>query len=106
MLCSVEERTGCCLLPSASQGDSPPAAECVPGMPAGRLGTCSGRETTLLGGRHVQVEKAAVAAALRRQGDHDKAQQAECALPRHVDTARDAGLLHRLDVDVDDLDGD
>ena len=61
---------------------------------------------TLLGGRNVQVEKEAVADALRRQGDHDKAQQAECALPRQVDTERDAGLLHRLDVDVDDLDGD
>jgi hypothetical protein len=61
---------------------------------------------TLLGGRNVQVEKESVADALRRQGDHDKAQQAECALPRQVDTERDAGLLHRLDVDVDDLDGD
>ena len=54
----------------------------------------------------MQVEKETVADALRRQGDHDKAQQAECALPRQVDTDRDAGLLHRLDVDVDDLDGD
>jgi hypothetical protein len=54
----------------------------------------------------VRVEKGAVSAALRRQGDHDKAQQAECALPRHVDTERDAGLLHRLDVDVDDLEGE
>ena len=54
----------------------------------------------------MQVQKEAVSDALRRQGDHDKAQQAECALPRHVDTERDAGLLHRLDVDVDDLDGD
>jgi hypothetical protein len=64
------------------------------------------RELTLLGGSDVQVEKEAVSAALRRQGDHDKAQQAECALPRHVDTERDAGLLHRLDVDVDDLKGE
>ena len=54
----------------------------------------------------MQVEKAAVSAALRRQGDHDKAQQAECALPRHVDTERDAGLLHRLDVDDEDLKGE
>jgi len=53
----------------------------------------------------VQVEKEAVAAALRRQGDHDRAQQAECALPRHVDTERDASLLHRLEVDVEQLDG-
>jgi hypothetical protein len=51
----------------------------------------------------VQVDKAAVTSALRRQGDHDRAQQAECALPRHVDTQRDAGLLHRLDVDIDVL---
>jgi hypothetical protein len=64
------------------------------------------RELTLLGGSDVQVEKEAVSAALRRQGDHDKAQQAECALPRHVDTERDAGVLHRLDVDVDDLKGE
>ena len=51
----------------------------------------------------MRVEKEAVSASLRRQGDHDRAQQAECALPRHVDTQRDAGLLHRLDVDVDAL---
>jgi hypothetical protein len=47
----------------------------------------------------VRLDKSAVAAALRRQGDHDRAQQAECSLPRHVDTERDANLLHRLDVD-------
>jgi hypothetical protein len=51
----------------------------------------------------VQVDKSAVAAVLRRHGDHDRAQQAECTLPRHVDTQRDAGLLHRLDVDVEEL---
>ncbi len=48
----------------------------------------------------MQVDKRAVAAALRNQGDHDRAQQAECSLPRHVDTERDAGLLRQLDVDV------
>jgi len=52
----------------------------------------------------VRLDKGAVAAALRRQGDHDRAQQAECSLPRQVDTQRDAGLLHRLDVDLDELD--
>ncbi len=52
----------------------------------------------------MRLDKDAVAAALRRQGDHDRAQQAECSLPRHVDTQRDAGLLHRLDVDLDELD--
>lgn len=51
----------------------------------------------------MQVHKHAVAAALRSQGDHDKAQQAECALPRNVDTDRDASLLRQLDVDVRDL---
>ena len=52
----------------------------------------------------MRLDKGAVAAALRRQGDHDRAQQAECSLPRQVDTQRDAGLLHRLDVDLDELD--
>ena len=52
----------------------------------------------------MRLDKGAVAAALRRQGDHDRAQQAECLLPRQVDTQRDAGLLHRLDVDLGDLD--
>jgi hypothetical protein len=51
----------------------------------------------------VRVQKEQVAAQLRRQGEHDRAQQAVCALPRSVDTDRDAGLLHTLDVDVDDL---
>ena len=51
----------------------------------------------------MRLDKDAVAAALRRQGDHDRAQQAECSLPRKVDTKRDAGLLHRLDADLDDL---
>jgi hypothetical protein len=48
----------------------------------------------------VHVDKRAVTTALRRQGHHDRAQQAECALPRTVDTERDAGLLHRLGVDL------
>ena len=51
----------------------------------------------------MQVDKSAVAAALRNQGDYDRAQQAECTLPRHVDTERDANLLHRLDVDLCEL---
>ena len=54
----------------------------------------------------MQLDKGTVAAALRRQGDHDRAQQAECALPRRVDTERDAGLLHRLDVDIDQVKAD
>ncbi len=51
----------------------------------------------------MHVPKSAVTAALRRQGEHDRAQQAECQLPRHVDTERDANLLHRFDVDIRDL---
>jgi hypothetical protein len=57
-------------------------------------------------GDHVNVHKSAVTAALRDQGEHDKAQQAECSLPRTVDTERDAGLLRRLDVDPRSLAGD
>jgi hypothetical protein len=48
----------------------------------------------------VRMEKEVVTAALRARGDHDRAQQADCALPRSVDTERDAGLLTQLDVDV------
>ena len=51
----------------------------------------------------MQVDKEKVADSLRSRGDHDRAQQAECALPRHVDTERDAGLLQQLDVDVAEL---
>jgi hypothetical protein len=51
----------------------------------------------------MQVPKSTVTEVLRRQGDHDRAQQAECSLPRHVDTERDANLLHRFDLDVQDL---
>ena len=53
----------------------------------------------------MQLDKSAVIAALRERGDHDRAQQAECSLPRHVDTERDAGLLHQLDVDLHSLQG-
>ena len=51
----------------------------------------------------MQVEKSTVTAVLRRQGDHDRAQQAECLLSRKVDTERDANLLHHLEVDVREL---
>ena len=54
----------------------------------------------------MQVDKESVAAALRKQGEHDRALQAQTVLPRHVDTERDAGLLHRLDVDIDHLEID
>jgi hypothetical protein len=51
----------------------------------------------------VNVPKTAVTEALRKRGDHDRAQQAECQLPRQVDTERDAALLHRFDLDARQL---
>ena len=54
----------------------------------------------------MNLDKGAVAAALRKQGDHDRAQQAECALPRNVDTKRDAGLLRQFDVDIEQVEAD
>jgi hypothetical protein len=53
----------------------------------------------------VQIDKEEVAELLRSQGEHDKAQQAECALPRQVDTDQDAGLLHTFDINISDLPG-
>jgi hypothetical protein len=52
---------------------------------------------------HVLVDKKTVTATLRAQGEHDRAQRAECALPRRIDTERDAGLLQQLDVQVSQL---
>lgn len=56
----------------------------------------------------MQIDKETVTAALRERGFHDRAVQAECALPRSVDTERDAALLKELDVDATVLrpDGD
>ncbi|HSE71864.1 MAG TPA: hypothetical protein VLA97_13970 [Nocardioidaceae bacterium] len=48
----------------------------------------------------MRVDKETVADALRSKGDYDRAQQAACALPRTVDTDRDAGLIHQFDLDV------
>jgi hypothetical protein len=56
------------------------------------------------GGRtKVHIDKQTVARKLREQGEHDRAQQADCALPQQVDTDRDAGLLHQFDVSVREL---
>ena len=46
------------------------------------------------------VDKEAVTDALRARGDHDRAAQADSVLPRNVDTASDAGLLHQFDLNV------
>jgi hypothetical protein len=56
-----------------------------------------GRET------QVHIDKRTVANKLREQGEHDRAQQADCALPQRVDTEQDAGLLRQFDVSVRDL---
>ena len=49
------------------------------------------------------VDKHAVTEALRAQGDHDRALQAETALSRSVDLERDAGTLHQLGLSVADV---
>lgn len=49
------------------------------------------------------LDKDAVTARLRAEGDHDRALAAETALPKHVDTERDAGLLHQFDLSVSEL---
>jgi hypothetical protein len=54
----------------------------------------------------MRVEKSEITEALRAQGAHDRAQEADCALPRRVDTDRDAALLHRLEVDITALETD
>ncbi len=46
------------------------------------------------------VDKDAVTDALRARGDHDRAAQADTALPRNVDTETDAGLLHQFELNV------
>lgn len=51
----------------------------------------------------MQIDKDTVTTALRERGDHDRAVQAECVLPRSVDTERDAGLLIQLYVNADAL---
>ncbi len=51
----------------------------------------------------MQIEKQEVVGMLRAQGEHDKAQSAACALPRHVDTDRDAGLLHVFGINTSDI---
>ena len=48
----------------------------------------------------MHTDRSSVVRALRSRGEHDRAIQAACALPRWVDTERDAGLLLSLDVDV------
>jgi hypothetical protein len=51
----------------------------------------------------MHIDKEQVADMLREQGEHDKATQVECSLPRDVDTDQDAGLLHRFGINTSDL---
>jgi hypothetical protein len=51
----------------------------------------------------VQVDKEEVVDLLRSRGEHDKAASVQCALPRHVDTEADAGLLHQFGVGVNEI---
>jgi hypothetical protein len=44
----------------------------------------------------MNTERKSVVDALRSQGEHDRAFQASCALPPHIDTEKDAGLLNQL----------
>jgi hypothetical protein len=67
------------------------------------VGTTVSAGTQDVEGMTVQVDKREVAAVLRSRGDHDRAQQAECGLPKLVDTERDASLLHKFGLDVRDV---
>lgn len=51
----------------------------------------------------MHIDKRRVVALLRSKGEHDKAQQADCALPQYVDPDEDAGLLHAVGVHVADV---
>ena len=51
----------------------------------------------------MQVDKEDVVDLLRSRGQHDKAASIQCALPRHVDTEADAGLLHQFEVSVSEV---
>ncbi len=54
----------------------------------------------------MEIEKDQVVDMLRSRGEHDRAQQVDSALPRHVDTDRDAGLLHTFDINIGELPAD
>lgn len=51
----------------------------------------------------MQVDKEEVVDLLRSRGEHDKAASVECALPKHVDTEADAGVLHQFGVNVREI---
>jgi hypothetical protein len=49
------------------------------------------------------TERGSVVRALRSRGDHDRALEAECKLPRWVDLEQDVGVLQQLDVEVSEI---
>ena len=51
----------------------------------------------------MHIDKEEVVDLLRSRGEHDKAASVSCALPRHVDTEADAGVLHQFDVNVSEI---
>jgi hypothetical protein len=52
----------------------------------------------------MNAQREVVVEALRSQGEHDRAFQAACVLPKTVDTEQDAGVLRSLGVDASMLD--
>jgi hypothetical protein len=53
----------------------------------------------------MQINKQQIIDLLKNRGDNDKAQQAQRELPDNVDTDKDAGLLDKFGVNVQDLMG-
>ena len=51
----------------------------------------------------MEIEKELVVGFLRQQGQDARADEAMAVLPDPVDTTTDAGTLHQLGVDIDDL---
>ncbi len=51
----------------------------------------------------MQIAKDEIIDLLRSRGEHDKASNLDCALPRYVDPDQDAGLLHQFDLSVREL---
>ena len=51
----------------------------------------------------MEIDKDEVVDLLRARGEHDRAQQIDCALPPQVDPERDANLLHAVEVNLSEL---
>ena len=51
----------------------------------------------------MQIDKQQILDLLRKQGDQDKAKQAESELPDQVDTDKDSGLLDKFGINIQDL---